>query len=108
MRRLLSTLALALTLSMAATGATPRWEGVDVPPRVASTTQHTGDGAVDVAVIDGYIYIGATRQVSVKVFTILGQLISQETLPAGSHRLRMTARGVYILKVGESTIRVTI
>lgn len=60
------------------------------------------------AVRDSCIYVTSPRQVSVKVFTILGQLISQETLPAGTHRLQMSAKGIYILKLGTTTRRVTI
>ncbi|MDE6814361.1 MAG: T9SS type A sorting domain-containing protein, partial [Duncaniella sp.] len=58
---------------------------------------------------DSAIYVTSQHQVSVKVFTILGQLISQETLPAGTHRLQMSAKGIYILKIGTNiTRRVTI
>lgn len=107
MRRYLAIFIIVLS-ALAATGATPRWESVDAPPRIAASVQRPGDGTVDVAVNDGYVYIASPRQVQVKVFTILGQLISQETIPVGCHRLRISARGVYILKIGESTIRITI
>ena len=62
----------------------------------------------EMAVRDNFIYIAAPRPVTVKVFTILGQLISQTTLPAGIHRLPMSAKGIYIIKIGGSTRRVTI
>lgn len=95
--------------ALTASSAAPRWESVDVPARVLpSEPQRSDDNAVEMAVSEGYIYIGTSRPVTVKVFTILGQLISQESLPAGTHRLRMTAKGVYILKIGASTRRVTI
>lgn len=88
-------------------GAAPRWESVDSPGRIF-TEQRADAEAVDVAVRDSCIYVTSPRQVSVKVFTILGQLISQETLPAGTHRLQMSAKGIYILKLGTTTRRVTI
>ena len=105
MRQLLAILAVVL-LAMTASSAAPRWESVDTPVEmeVISDQKPDDDATVEMTVKEGYVYIGS----SVKVFTILGQLISQESLSAGTHRLRMTTRGVYILKVGSLTRRVTI
>lgn len=95
--------------ALTASSAAPRWEGVDAPVQMEAVSESkTDDNVVEMAVKEGYIYIGTSRQVSVKVFTILGQLISQESLSPGVHRLRMGTRGVYILKIGSSTRRVTI
>ena len=108
MRKLLTILAVALW-ALTVSGAAPRWENVNTPVSVMPQTEiKVDDNGVEVAVNDGYIYIGTARPVTVKVFTILGQLISQESLTSGTHRLRMTARGVYILKIGPTTRRVTI
>ena len=108
MRQLLTILTVTLW-ALTASSAAPRWESVDTPVSVLTQIeQRVEDNGVDMAVSDGYIYIGTSRPVTVKVFTILGQLISQESLTAGTHRLRMTARGVYILKIGPATRRVTI
>lgn len=108
MRQLLTILAVTLW-ALTVSGASPRWENVSTPvSSMSQVEQKIDDNGVEVAVNDGYIYIGTTRPVTVKVFTILGQLISQESLATGTHRLRMTARGVYILKIGPTTRRVTI
>ena len=109
MRPLLAILAVVL-LAMTASSAAPRWESVDTPVEmeVISDQKPDDDATVEMTVKEGYVYIGSSRPVTVKVFTILGQLISQESLSAGTHRLRMTTRGVYILKVGSLTRRVTI
>lgn len=108
MRRFLAILTVVLW-AMTASSAAPRWESVDTPVVMEVISgQKSDDNAVEMTVKDGYVYIGTSRAVTVKVFTILGQLISQESLTAGTHRLRMTTRGVYILKVGSSTRRVTI
>lgn len=108
MRQFLAILTVVLW-AMTASSAAPRWESVDTPVGMeVISEQKSDDGVVEMTVKDGYIYIGTSRPVTVKVFTILGQLISQESLTAGTHRLRMTTRGVYILKAGSSTRRVTI
>ena len=44
---------------------------------------------VEVAVRDGYVYVTLSRRAQVKLFTILGQAVSQTELPAGTSRLRM-------------------
>jgi len=84
----------------------PRWEVVE-----SDTSGDPGEGAgdrVEVSARDGYIYVTTPREVNVKVFTILGQLVSQGRLPAGTSRLRVNNKGIYILKTGSFTCRVTI
>lgn len=107
MRRLIAITLTAMLAMLAATASAPRWEAVDVPGRIFSEQRFDSETA-DVAVVDNTIYIATQRPVSVKVFTILGQLVSQATLPAGTHRLVMKAKGIYILKIGTTTRRVTI
>lgn len=111
MRQILIIAMLILTAALA-DGASPRWETVDTPGRIFTEQQQQRtdpeDSAADIAVRDSNIYVSASRQVNVKVFTILGQLISQATLPAGTHRLHINAKGIYILKIGATTRRVTI
>ena len=64
--------------------------------------------APEVRVSEGYVYVTTTRPVTVNVFSILGQLISQETIQPGISRFRLPSRGIYILKVGTMTKRITI
>lgn len=106
MRQLFVILSLALAFLLSS-GASPRWEIVDAPAGIFAE-QRTEPDWVDVVVRDNVIYIASQKQVNVKVFTILGQLVSQETLPAGVHRLQMKTKGIYILKIGTLTRRLTI
>ncbi|MCM1521627.1 MAG: hypothetical protein NC039_03115 [Muribaculaceae bacterium] len=108
MRQLLAIMLLMAAVA-AGSGAPPRWEGVNVPPPgVTAVEPGREQGQIDVSVRDGYIYVRTYTKETVKVFTILGQLISSETLPAGTHRLRMTAKGIFILKTETATRRVTL
>ena len=108
MRRLLIILSLIVSLTCSVTeAAAPRWESIEIPDRADIERVETSDG-LDILVKEGYIYITTTRPVTVKVFTILGQLISQETITPGTHRLRIAARGIYILKAGSATRRITL
>lgn len=63
---------------------------------------------IDVAVRDGYVYVATNRAVTVKVCTILGQVVSQSKLQPGISRIKLKQRGVYILKAGPVTKRVNI
>lgn len=56
----------------------------------------------------GYIYVMAAKPVQVRVLTILGQTLEQATLPPGRHRFRLKAKGIYIIKIGTATRRVTV
>lgn len=91
-----------LSVETIAAPAPPRWETVDTV--VASLS----DERIDIAVRDNYIYVFTPRPVTAKLFTILGQPVTQAQLPAGTSRLRIDARGIYILKVGSITRRITI
>lgn len=93
-------LLLACALPSVNAAAWERIEAVRIDP---SEAEH-----VEVEVRDNFVYITCNRPVTVKVCTILGQVISQDRLAPGTHRLQLRARGVYILKAGSVTKRVNI
>lgn len=55
---------------------------------------------------DGHIVVKLPQKAQVKVFTILGQLVSQAELNAGTSILKINSRGIYIVKVGNVTQKV--
>ena len=90
--------------TFAAPAAAPSWEAVDAPSHARVAVINSDK--VEVAAGEGYIYVFSAKPVNVKVFTILGQLVSSSTLPAGHHRLRISTKGIYIVKIGTATHRV--
>lgn len=83
------------------------WEEVTAPvPAVTQSME--SDGELEVTVHDGYIYIRTDRAVTIKIFSILGQLISQENVKPGLHRIRLSSRGIFILRAGTATRRITL
>ncbi|MGM9803499.1 MAG: T9SS type A sorting domain-containing protein [Muribaculaceae bacterium] len=66
------------------------------------------DGDIDIFGKDGMIVIRTNRRIQVRVFTILGQLVSQATLPAGESALKVNSRGIYIVKVENRTQKVAL
>ncbi|MBD5251370.1 MAG: T9SS type A sorting domain-containing protein [Barnesiella sp.] len=108
MRRLLAILLLA-TAMFAAQGAAPKWEEVNTPPvELTADTNADNESSGHTVVKNGYVYIYTSEPVTVKIFTILGQLISTEKVAPGTHRLKINTRGIYILKLGSMTRRITI
>lgn len=56
----------------------------------------------------GAIIVRTVKPVEVEVYTILGQLVSRRTVPAGTSQLEMPLRGVYIVRVGRLTGKVAL
>lgn len=105
-------LLLCLTVATAGQSAERTWEEVDRAP-VQSTGQHVDPSdastqEAEITVADGYVYVTLRQRTNVKIFTILGQLIVQDNLAPGVYRFRLSARGIYLLKAGSVTRRVTL
>ena len=84
------------------------WEEVDrMPAAVAVNTSDSINDDVAMTVADGYIYVSVRERINVKVFTILGQLVVQDTLAPGNYRFKLPSRGIFLLKAGGVTRRVT-
>ena len=58
--------------------------------------------------MNGVITIKTPRRITVRVFTILGQSVSQATLNPGTSELRIGTRGIYIVKIGNITQKVAL
>lgn len=86
----------------------PQWEVVSVVDQTQASP-NAATPEIDVQVNDdGAILITTDRATNIKVFSILGQLITQRNVSAGTVRLRMEARGIYILKAGTTTRRISL
>lgn len=106
-RRYILSLMILLTSFMA--GAAERsWEEMERMPGDTTEQRLEAPGDVAVTVSDGYVYVAVNERTTVKMFTILGQLIVQETLSPGIYRYKLTTRGIYLLKIGSITRRVTL
>lgn len=63
---------------------------------------------VEIHAAPGVIQVSVTRPVQIKIFTILGRLVSSETLPQGMMQFKVPAHGVYIVKAGDLTCKVAV
>ena len=106
-KRLLIALMLGVMATLGLYAAGPAWEHVQTPP-AEIVEVISPDSSAEIVVRDGYIYLYLSRPTEVKLFSILGQPISTVQLSAGFHRIRMSARGIYLLRAGNTTRRVTL
>ncbi len=112
--RSLLVVAALLGVSAHAGAVPPQWELVrqySVPADEGctdadNTPELIADG-LDTGVRGGYLYVTLSRPATVRLYTVLGTLVSQRTLPAGVSRYRLQARGMYLLKTDRGTRRIT-
>lgn len=108
MRKLIVILALILSMSSSVISAKVQWREISGEVQGKSLTDPRSTDGVEIFQRSGTIIIKTTRAIQVKVFTILGQLVSQVTLQPGTSELRLNTRGIYLVKVGNITQKVAI
>lgn len=85
-------------------------KGWEMNPKTerTETRQVVKDTEIEIRAARGLILVTANHPVQIKIFTILGQQISSETLPAGTSQFSVNAHGVYIVKAGDLTCKVAL
>lgn len=106
--RVIISIVVVLLSGSPAAWAARAWESVDRMPG-QSLEQVAEESTADlVSVAGGYVYVAVRQRSDVKLFTILGQLVVQDTLSPGIYRYKLSTRGIYLLKLGAVTRRVTV
>ncbi len=95
---------LFLSAAVDLSAATKTWEPVKT--ELSEMKSIAKDPDLEIKAGNGHLFVTANKQVQIKIFSILGQLISSDTLPPGTHRLSGTPHGVYIIKAGDLTCKV--
>ncbi len=98
--------ALLAVTSAGASAASKGWEPVKSEYHDAKSVAKEDE--VEIKTASSLIIVTASHPVHIKVFTILGRLVSEETLQPGTSQLTVGAHGVYIVKVGEITCKVAL
>lgn len=93
----------ALAMSVAATAAPGKWE--QVKSERSDTHLIAKDSDTEIRVARGVVVVTTSRPTQVKIYTILGQLVTRETLPAGISQISIQPHGVYIIKIGDLTCK---
>lgn len=96
-----------ISLSWSAFGAEIKgWEPSKIERTEAKLVAR--DPQIEIRTMPGVIIVNVTHQTNIKIFTILGRLVSSETLPAGTLQFIVPAHGVYIVKAGDMTCKVAV
>ena len=109
MRRFIRKLLIIMVLTACAvpfSAYSKGWEVLKVEKpqahRVASTSE------IEIKAVRGVIYLTTTKNVNIKIFTILGSRIADDTLSSGSYQFVVPTHGVYIIKAGDLTCKVAV
>lgn len=86
--------------------AAPRWEPMHADISIAKSVSKEADK--EILSMPSVILLNLHQQEKVEVFTILGRLVVEESLPPGSYQLNVEGHGIYIVKIGDLTCKVAL
>lgn len=100
------TIFIAIASTSTAWGVPKAWESVKSEHPSAKSVLKEAE--IEVKTLPGTIIVTTNHAMQVKVFTILGRLVSCETVPAGTSQHHLPAHGIYIVTIGELTVKVAV
>lgn len=95
-----------LSLAVAAGGFGRGWEPVKTERN--DTKGVVRENELEIKSAPGIIQISTNHPVQIKIFTILGRLISSETVNPGIQQFQVPTHGVYIVQTGTLTCKVAV
>lgn len=106
MKKILTSLLLVAASFAIPAPALAKWETLRTER--TDVRQIAKDSDIEIKAAKGVIQITTSRAQHVKIYTILGRLVSAETIPAGTSQFLIKAHGVYIVKAGDLTCKVAL
>ena len=109
MRRLLVILAIVFSLGLQnAALAEVQWRETNREAQGKMWNDPRASDGIEIYGSNGTITIVTPKRITVRVYTILGQMVSQATLQPGTSELRLGTRGIYLVRIGNITQKVAI
>ena len=109
MRRLLAILSIIFALGLGNTAlAEVQWHETNREVQGKSLNDPRTSDGVEIYGSNGVITIVTPKRITVRVYTILGQMISQAVLQPGTSELRLGSRGIYLVRIANITQKVAI
>ena len=109
MKRLLAILVLVLGLGLeSAVLAEVQWRETNREVQGKTWNDPRTSDGIEIYGNRGTITIVTPKCITVRVYTILGQIVSQSTLPSGTFELKLGTRGIYLVRIGNITQKVAI
>ena len=109
MRRLIAILILVLSLGLQSVAlAEVQWRETNKDVQGKTWNDPRQSDGIEIYGRNGTITIVTPKRITVRVYTILGQMVSQATLQPGTSELRLGSRGIYLVRIGNLTQKVAI
>ena len=109
MKRLFAILILVLGMGLqSAVFAEVQWRETNREVQGKSWNDPKTSDGIEIYGRNGTITIVTPKRITVRVYTILGQIVSQATLQPGTSELRLNSRGIYLVRIGNMTQKVAI
>ena len=109
MRQILTTLMTLIALAVSnMASAQMMWRETNREVTGRSLTDPKLTDGIEIYGNAGTITIKTPKRITVRVFTILGQSVSQAVLNPGTSELKIGTRGIYIVKIGNLTQKVAL
>ena len=107
-RRYILTLFISLALLTAPCLSLAKgWEPVK-SEKTHGNKKVVSESELEILASGGVIYIVTSKSVNIKIFTILGSRIADDTLAPGTYQFAVPTHGVYIIKAGDLTCKVAV
>ena len=112
MKRLFASIIIILIAAISggtyATAQQPKWQHTDIVVSEPSLNDPAEADGIAIYSHGQAIIIKTDRRIQVRVFTILGQIVSQGEVAPGSSILNINSRGIYIVKIDNITQKVVL
>lgn len=106
-RKRFITIAFAILSILASPGLEAKgWEKVKTFSAEAKSV--VKEEGTEILAVNNTIIVSTTQPVEIKIFTILGRIVTQDSLEPGVFRYVIPAHGVYIVKTETLTCKVAV
>lgn len=105
MKRIVALILLVCATAMVGMQALAARVAVWEPVELREEAPYSEAESLTVKYVDGGVVLSTNRATEVRIYSILGQLISKRTIQAGSTKLTLNTKGVFILKTDNTTLR---
>lgn len=106
LRHILAMTLLLASISFPLVSSAKGWESVK--PEKTAGHHVISEPELEILAGGGLIYVTTSKNVNIKIFSILGSRISDENLSAGTYQFAVPTHGVYIIKAGDLTCKVAV
>ena len=112
MRRLQKIIAILFTVVLLGITSQPlhaepqEWEPIKSIENTAKTVSQNTE--IEIFTTSSRIMVNVNQPVKIEIFTILGKLVSSQSLNPGTYEYKLNSHGIFIIKSSELTCKVAV